>query len=202
MRNQEIFVTMREAEALSHDLAAEILAVNKRPDLLVGIANGALLPTKIVADHIGVPFRIVHLRRRGSRYKQRAFDVLNALRIPASIFRFQPLSYLIRRSMERYGGLEQAERAFDFSVRGKCVVVVDDAVHTGKSARHVQDQLTKNGAAKVAIAVLSWYKGIGDSGQWSPDIYVHRKHQYYPWSYNSPYLKHYLAWLSANDIRT
>ena len=44
--DQKIFMTMREAEVLSHDLATEILAV-ERPDLLVGIANGALLPTRI-----------------------------------------------------------------------------------------------------------------------------------------------------------
>jgi hypothetical protein len=50
--DQKIFMTMREAEVLSHDLAIEILVV-KRPDLPVGIANGALLPTRIVADDIG-----------------------------------------------------------------------------------------------------------------------------------------------------
>jgi adenine/guanine phosphoribosyltransferase-like PRPP-binding protein len=197
--DQKIFMTLREAEVLSHDLAAEIMAV-ERPDLLVGIANGALLPTKIVADDIGVPFQIVHMRRRGSRYKKRAFDALNALRIPTSIFRSQLLSYLARRSLERYDDLEQAEDAFELSIKGKHIVVVDDAIYTGKSARHVQDQLTKNGAAKVSIAVLCWYKGNGDSGEWAPDIYLHRKDQYYPWSYSSPYLNDYSAWLSAHDL--
>ena len=58
--DQKIFMTLREAEVLSHDLAAEILAV-ERPDLLVGIANGALLPTRIVADNIGsVSYRASH----------------------------------------------------------------------------------------------------------------------------------------------
>lgn len=197
--DQKVFMSMHEAEGLSHDLAIEILAVEK-PDLLVGIANGALLPTKVVADHIGVPFKMVRMRRRGSRYKQQAFNVLHALRIPTSIFRMRWLSYLVRHAMERYDDLEQAENAFDFSVKGQCVVLVDDAIFGGTSARHVRGQLIKNGATRVTIAVLCWYKGKGDSGNWSPDIYLTRQDHYYPWSYSSPHLNHYSAWLSANDL--
>lgn len=49
---------MREAEVLSN--AAAILAIG-RPGLPVGIANGALLPTRIVADNIGsVSYRASH----------------------------------------------------------------------------------------------------------------------------------------------
>ena len=70
-------MTMGEAEALSHDMAIEILSANK-PDLLVGIASGALLPTKVVAEHIGVPYQMVRVRRRSSRYKQKAHNILNA----------------------------------------------------------------------------------------------------------------------------
>jgi polysaccharide transporter, PST family len=53
-------MTLREAEVLSNDLATEILAV-QRPDLPVGITNGALLPTRIATDDIGsVSYRASH----------------------------------------------------------------------------------------------------------------------------------------------
>jgi hypoxanthine phosphoribosyltransferase len=194
----KIFMTIQEAEALSRDLASEILAM-ERPDLLVGIANGGLLPTTVVADYMGIPFHIIRVRRRGSRYKQRIFDIFNTLRIPNSILRLRPVSYVTRRFTERYDELEEA-KAFDFCVRNKSVVLVDDAIYTGKSVRHVQEQLIKNGAAKVTTAVLCWYRGKGDSGNWSPNFYLVRQDHFYPWSYSSPYLSDYLAWLSAHDL--
>jgi hypothetical protein len=56
--DQKIVMPMREAEVLSN--AAAILAIG-RPGLPVGIANGALLPTRIVADNIGsVSYRASH----------------------------------------------------------------------------------------------------------------------------------------------
>jgi hypoxanthine phosphoribosyltransferase len=199
--NRKTYMTMGEAESLSHDLAIEILSVNK-PDLLVGIASGALLPTKVVAEHIGVPFQMVHVRRRSSRYKQKALNILNALHLPTSMLRIRVLSYFARRSMERYSDLEHAQDFLGFPVRGRSIALVDDAIYTGKSVRYVQDQLIKNGAEKVTTAVLCWYKGNGDSGSWFPDIHLIRQDHYYPWSYSSPHFNEYLAWLSTHGLST
>lgn len=197
---KKAFMTLAEAEALSHDLAAEIVAAVGRPDLAVGLANGAVLPTRIVAEDLGIPFQVLRVRRRGSRYKEKAFNVLSALRIPGSLLRVQPLSYLARRLLEVYDDLEHKANGFEFPLRDKHVVLVDDAIYTSRSLRYACDQLTAHAAAKVTTAVLCWYRGQGDSGDWSPDIYLMRQDHYYPWSYCSPHLDDYSAWLAANDL--
>ncbi len=198
--SQKTFMSMSEAEDLSRDLGAEILAADRRPDLVVGLANGALLPTKIVSDTLQVPFEIVHLRRQGSRYKQALLAVKDKLRIPTRLLTLPPLMVVWRYLQARTSNLEHSDDAFGFDVRGRHVVVVDDAVHTGKSARYVQEQLIRHGAT-VTIAVLCWYQGVGDSGDWAPEIYLHRKDQYYPWSGNSPYFKEFLGWVPANGLK-
>jgi hypoxanthine phosphoribosyltransferase len=192
-------MTMREAEELSHDLASEIEAYGK-PDLVVGLANGALLPTKIVAEHLQAPFQIVHLRRRGSRYKQALFAVMKALRIPNSILTFGPVYAILSRIQKRYEDLEHSDSAFGFDLAGKYVVLVDDAVHTGQTARHAKEQLLLGGASRVRIAVMCWYRGEDDSGSWEPDIHLHKNPHFYPWSNNSPFLKEFMAWLPANNL--
>jgi hypoxanthine phosphoribosyltransferase len=192
---------MREAQDQSRDLAKEILGYDGQPDMVVGPANGALLPAKIVADFLRAPLEIVHIRRKGSRYKQIFFSVKAALHIPNFVLTLPPLMPLWRYLQERYSGLEQSGNAFNFDVRGKYVVIVDDAIHTGRSARYIKEQLLRQGAMKVRIAVLCWYKGIGDSGDWAPDIYLHRQDQYYPWSNNSPHLQEFMAWLPANGLK-
>jgi hypoxanthine phosphoribosyltransferase len=197
---QKVFMTMPEAEELSRDLAGEILAFDRCPDLLVGLANGALLPTKIVADQLAAPFEMVQVRRQGSRYKQILLSIKDTLRIPTGLITAPPLMVLWRFLQKRTAKLEHSDNAFAFDVCGKYVVIVDDAIHTGNSVRYVEAQLLRQGAAKVRIAVLCWYEGIGDSGEWGPEIYLHRKDQYYPWSNNSPYLKQFLAWLPVHGL--
>ena len=192
-------MTMHEVEDLSHDLANEI-ETHGKPDLVVGLANGALMPTKIVADHLGVPFQIAHIRRRGSRYKQLLFAVKRALRIPNAVLTFGPVFAILSRIQKRYEDLEHSDTAFGFDVAGKYVVLVDDAVHTGQTARHAKEQLLLGGASRVRIAVICWYRGEDDSGSWEPDIYLHTNPQFYPWSNNSPFLQEFMAWLPANGL--
>jgi len=200
MADHSLFMTLSEAEELSRDLAAKIRLC--QPDLLVGLANGALLPTKIAADSIQTPYEIIHVRRRATRYKHRAYNLLRVFRIPTTIFHWGPFRWLIIRMVNnRYRDLEQADNSFTFSVKGKHIVIVDDVVHTGASVNHVRDQLIKEGAARITVAVLYWYQGFGDSGEWAPDIYLNRGDgRWYPWSFNSPYHKDYLEWLAAHDL--
>ncbi|WP_426955250.1 phosphoribosyltransferase family protein [Muricoccus radiodurans] len=197
---EKMFMSMAEACDLSADLARAVEAMGGLPDLVVGLANGALLPTKIVADELDRPFEIVRIRRESSRHKQRFLAIKQALRLPTWLVTLKPLMHVWRVYQERYSKLEAAPDVFSFDVRGKDVVVVDDAVHTGASARHVVDELRGRGAASVRVAVLCWYEGIGDSGDWRPDIYLHRKDQYYPWSSNSPHLPEFLAWVRQNGL--
>ena len=193
--DRTVYMTMGEAVGLSRDLADDV-ASSGRPDMLVGLANGALLPMKVVADELGVRFQVIHLRRKGSRYKQKLFAIKQALGIPTSLLTLRPVRAVQTWFEQHTSTLEEAGDAFAFDVAGMDVVIIDDAIQTGRTARHLKEKILAKGAAQVRIAVICWYRGVNDSGDWSPDIYLHRHYQWYPWSNNSPYFQDYLAWLS------
>jgi hypoxanthine phosphoribosyltransferase len=199
--DRTIYMTMAESLELSHDLADVIGAEGGRPDLLAGAANGALLPMKIVADALNIPFHVIYLRRKGSRYKQALYRMKKMLGIPTSFLTIRPIRALQTAFEKRTRSFEQSDDTFDFDVSGKSVVLVDDAIQTGGTARHIKERLLANGASRVIIAVICWYKGPDDSGDWQPDVYLHRGYQWYPWSNNSPYFENYLSWLAENDLR-
>lgn len=198
--NQTVFMTMEEAIALSRDLA-DTIDLSGRPDTLVGVANGALLPMKIIADELGIRFQVIHVRRKGSCYKQRLFAIKEALGIPTSLLTFRPMRAIQTWFERRTSTLEEANDTFAFDVVGRDVMIIDDAIQTGMTARHLKDRLLARGAAKVKIAVICWYRGVNDSGDWSPDLYLHRRYQWYPWSNNSPYFPKLLTWLADEGLR-
>jgi hypoxanthine phosphoribosyltransferase len=197
--DQTVYMTMEEAIALSRDLA-DTIDISGRPDMLVGVANGALLPMKIVADELGIRFQVIHLRRKGSRYKQKLFAIKEALGIPTSLLTIRPMRAIQTWFEQRTSTLEEANDAFAFDVVGKDVMIIDDAIQTGLTARHLKARLLAKGAAKARIAVICWYRGVNDSGDWSPDLYLNRQHQWYPWSNNSPYFPKFLTWLADKEF--
>ena len=194
-----VYMTVEEAIALSRDLA-DVISTAGRPDLLVGVANGALLPMKIVAEELGIPFQVIHLRRKGSRYKQKLFAIKQALGIPTSLLTTRPMRAIQTWFERRTSTLEEAKDAFILDVVGKDVMIIDDAIQTGRTARHLKDRLFAKGAAQARVAVICWYQGVDDSGDWSPDLYLNRRHQWYPWSNNSPYFDKTLVWLADNGL--
>lgn len=198
--DKTVYMTMEEAIALSRDLA-DTIDLSGRPDMLVGVANGALLPMKVVSDELGLSMQVVHLRRKGSRYKQTLFAIKEALGIPTSLLTIRPMRAIQTWFEQRTSALEETNDAFAFDVTGKDIMIVDDAIHTGMTARHLKDRLLTKGAARARVAVICWHRGPTDSGDWSPDLYLHRRYQWYPWSNNSPYFHHYLAWLAEKGFR-
>ena len=106
---QTVYMTMEEAIALSQDLAT-LSICSGRPDMLVGVANGALLPMKIVADELGVRFQVIHLRRKGSRYKQKLYAIKEALGIPTSLLTLRPMRAIQTWFEQRTVGFGGGER--------------------------------------------------------------------------------------------
>jgi hypoxanthine phosphoribosyltransferase len=194
-----VYMTMEEAITLSHDLA-DTIDISGRPSLLVGVANGALLPMKIVADDLGIPLQVIHLRRKGSRYKQRLFAIKQALGIPTWLLTIRPMRAIQTWFEQRTSALEETNDALAFDVVGKHVMIIDDAIHTGATVQHLKDRLLDKGATKVRTAVICWYRGPTDSGDWGPDLYLHRRYQWYPWSNNSPYFPNFLTWLAEKGF--
>jgi hypothetical protein len=71
----QLYMTIPEAEALSRELAEHIRPavlsdLRERRVVVVGIANGGLMPAKIVSDVLVAPMSSVRIRRVGSRYKR------------------------------------------------------------------------------------------------------------------------------------
>ena len=199
--HHSIKMSVAEAEALSRLLARRIVEHAGKPDIIVGLANGALLPTTICGEEIGIPARIVMVRRNGSRYKQDLLRLKEILHVPTSWMTTRPVRYLSSRFEEGFSKLETAEQSFGFLVRGLHVAVVDDCIVTGRSIRHVADRMYAQGAARVTIAAMCWTEeGYGGSMKEGPDVYLHRKIQWYPWSNNSPHRNRYLAWLDERCI--
>ena len=198
---QSQHVTIEEAEALARDLAAKVQASGLQPDLVVGLANGAIFPATIVAQSLDLPCHIVKVRRKGSRYKQRLLVIKQRLRIPSSVILWGPLRAFWVMFQNRTNGLETSAASFDFDVKGKTVLMVDDCVETGSSFRFVAEQLRACGAEQINTAVYCWSKmpKIDDAVS-RPDVYLHRQIQFYPWSNNSKHLTRFAAWLAQNNL--
>jgi O-antigen/teichoic acid export membrane protein/orotate phosphoribosyltransferase len=196
-----IKMPVAEAVELSRLLARRITERAGKPDIIVGLANGALLTTTICSDELGIPARVVKVRRQASRYKQELLHLREIFRIPNSWMMTEPIRYLSSRIEKGFSKLEIAEESFGFLVRGLHVAVVDDCIVTGRSIRRVADRMRTQGAARVTIAAICWTEEeYGGSMTEGPDVYLHRKIQWYPWSNNSPHRKRYLAWLDERRI--
>jgi orotate phosphoribosyltransferase len=199
--NHSLPMSIEHAIGLSSLLGERILAQVGRRDLIVGLANGALLPTAICGEVVGAPTRMVFVRRQGSRYKQTLLKIKEALHIPSSWVLAGPLRYLWSRFQDRYSKLEENADTFGFDVRGLHVVVVDDCIVTGNSLSYVASRLAAQGAAKITTAVLCWTEeNYGGKLLQAPDLYLHRRIQWYPWSNNSEHWRAYLDWLNAREL--
>ncbi len=198
---QSAHVTLDEAEALARDLAAAVTASGYHPQSVVGLANGAIFPAKVVADALGIPFHIVRVRRKGSRYKQRLRVIKDALHIPSGLIMWGPIKALWVVFQNRTSTLEEGAQSFAFDVAGQRVLMVDDCVETGASFRYVEARLRAGGAVEIRTAVYCWSDMPNVSPDLSrPDVYLHREIQYYPWSNNSRHLGRFHDWLKANGL--
>jgi adenine/guanine phosphoribosyltransferase-like PRPP-binding protein len=198
------YLSIAEAEAVGREIARRLKKRNA--DLVVGIANGALLMTKVVSAELGRPFEFVNVRRKGSRLKRRLVQIKQAL----------GLQYLTRgpmalfwRAFERAfykwwpTELEAATSELPFDVRGKNILLVDDCIVSGASIRFVHDQLVAAGAKTVTIGAICLSDDSplrpGDTG--FPAVYVNRLVHFYPWSANHPDYDNYLRWLGNHNLK-
>jgi hypothetical protein len=159
-----------------------------------------LLPSKIVAETLGLSGYMVKVRRKGSRNKQRLAVVARVLRIPPWLILWGPFRAAWVFFQDRTSALESAEEPLGFDPAGLQVVMVDDCVETGNSFRHVAARLEAGGAASVRTAVYCWSRmpKVPES-QSRPDIYLHREIQIYPWTNNSSHIGAFPRWLEANN---
>jgi adenine/guanine phosphoribosyltransferase-like PRPP-binding protein len=201
--HEKLNMTLPEAEQLSRYLGSELKRSSDRIDLAVGLANGAILPTKIVAEVLGVPFQMVKVRRQGSRWIQRLQGVKRALSLPSGLLTWGPFGLFWYWFQRRFNKLEKSENSFAFEVAGKHIALIDDCIVSGGSIRYVQDRLKEAGAASVKVAVICWsddLKAIDPTKNVVPDVFLHRDVHFYPWSSSSPHLGAFEDWLRARKL--
>jgi adenine/guanine phosphoribosyltransferase-like PRPP-binding protein len=200
---EKLNMTLPEAEQLSRYLAAKLKRAPGKIDLAVGLANGAILPTQIVAETLGVPFHMVKVRRQGSRWIQRMQGIKRALSLPSGLLTWGPFGLFWYWFQRRFNKLEKSENSFEFEVAGKHVALIDDCIVSGGSIRYVQDRLLDSGAAGVHVGVICWSddeKAIDRTKNVVPDVYLHRAVHFYPWSSSSPHLAAFEDWLRARKL--
>ncbi|WP_419898816.1 phosphoribosyltransferase [Roseomonas sp. USHLN139] len=196
-------MTLVEAEQLSRHLAVELAARGTPYDVIIGLANGALLPTQVVADQLGIPFHMVKVRRQGSRWIQRLQAIRKLVPVPTRLLSWGPVGLFWYWFQKRYNKLEKSESSFEVPVAGLHVLLIDDCIVSGGSLRYVLDRLHAAGAASVTTGVICWSddaKAIDPAHAVTPDVYLHRDVHFYPWSGSSPYLTAYEAWLRARGL--
>lgn len=200
---EKVFMSLEESICLSKGLAESVSTAEYEPDYVIGIANGALLPTHIVAHELGLPFEYIRMRRQGSRWKRRIAKIPGARAVFSLLFRVQAIARLIAPIVDGVNKLEKDEvDAQSQPHRGRSILLVDDAIESGQSIAAAVDMLILQGAESVKVAVISWSKRLDSEQKHGvvPDYVLNRRLQHYPWSENNPQVRAYRNWLAEHDL--
>jgi orotate phosphoribosyltransferase len=200
----KLFMTMPESLALAHEMARRIAQLSPRPEVVVGIANGALMITKVIADDLGLPMKILRIRYKSSRVKYR----LREKRLLAACFSAwyaiplvnRPLRWLII-SLRKIK--VDSHEVNDGLLAGRPVVIVDDAIGTGRTIISAINIIKGMHAEHIHIATISSYEPRTREKIFrdEPDVLITRELQYFPWSSNNGEYPKFLQWLKAHGLQ-
>lgn len=200
------YMSLAESVDLSRAIGRRITRLSPRPELVVGIANGGILPAIVAAEVASIDCEIVRVRRKSSRIKQRLAFLGGLLRLsPKFRHACERIYDTVRRVDRTMDKLEDHSEGdvWEFEVANRHVVIVDDCVHSGCSVAHVRRRLLANGAASVQIAVISWAMKHDSQAVYGvrPDIHLHRIIHYYPWTIINPDYCRFAAWLKNHGYQ-
>lgn len=83
---------------------------------------------------------------------------------------------------------------------GKHILLVDDAIETGQTVALAKNILYQSGCLSVITSVATWSKNHEPEQEKStPEIFIGRTIQHYPWSFNSPFYKEFEYWVKKNN---
>lgn len=154
----------RDRAAAGEVLAGLLRGYAERPDVLVlGLPRGGVLVAAVVAERLGVPLDVLVVRKLGvpcaaevafGALAPGGVQVLNneiAGRLPEA-----DIAEVVRREAEL---LRQREAVFrpgrgPLDLTGRTVILVDDGLATGATARAAVAAARRLGAARVVLAAL------------------------------------------------
>jgi len=201
--DDKINMTLQEAIYLSKGLAEVVDQSDFQADYIIGIANGALLPTHVVATELNLPFEYIRMRRQGSRWKRRAAKVPGLRCVFSLLFRAQAFARFVAPLIDSVNKLESEDIDENRQPHsGRSILLVDDAIESGQSIRAAVDMLLLQGAKTVKVAVIGWSERLDSEQKHGvvPDYVLNRRLQHYPWSENNPQVHDYRSWLSDHGL--
>ena len=173
-------VRLAELPALADELAARVRTGGFEPELIVYVETGARLLAHELGARLGVPLLPVWVRRGGHGWKKRLTPL--AARLPVV------LRDWLRRA-EEISGIHRITRRVaamseDVSLRGKRVLLVDDASDTGRTVGVARELVFERGAAPVDVrtAVLA---ATTPRAQAAVDFFLFDRNCRMPWSSDS-----------------
>ena len=198
---RKTFMSVSESVTLSHEIASRIVSTDFEPDLVVGVANGALLMTKIISDDLQLPMQMVKIRRKGSSIKSYVAKFRSVNKILSLWYKIPVLRWPLVCAMRQFEPLEKSDKLENECVTDfKRIVLVDDVIDTGHTINLIASMMNKGGAEAILIAVISWKTEATIPDSIKPEIYITHKIHHYPWSSNSHYFGAYEQWLVDNNI--
>lgn len=118
------FVTWQEVDAMAGCIARKVKRSRFRPEVLIGISRGGLVPVRLLGDHLDLD-RIGTMRVKRYGKKERPTSNKPVISQRASI-----------------------------KVKGRKVLLVDDVADKGHSLNAAIRHLRERGAAQIEIATL------------------------------------------------
>ncbi len=200
-----VFMSVEEAKVLSEELADRAKQLDIEFDQIVGIANGARLMTTIIAERMGLPYQMLTIRRKGSVIKEYLSRFPLLIRFFSFWYSIPVLKYPLVEAMCRLRGLSDTSdlnsSKSNKSNQLKNILIVDDALEFGSTIEAAKTIMKSNNEnANIVVAVISWRVLRPNEEQVAtPDIFITRMVQHYPWSMNSPHFTEYEQWLIDHD---
>lgn len=200
---EKVYMSLDEAIDLSKGLAVTVSESDFKADYVIGIANGALLPTYVIATEMGLPFEYIRMRRQGSRWKRRVAKIPGLRGVFSWLFKAQVFARLVAPLIDSVNKLETEETDTSSLIhKGRSILLVDDAIESGQSIAAAVDMLLLQGAETVKVAVIGWSKRL-DSEEIHgvvPHYFLNRRLQHYPWSENNSNITTYRHWLTTHEL--
>lgn len=173
-------MTFEESILASTKLAKKIVEIGHKPNRIIGIATGGILPAQIISNFFECPLSLIRVARPMTSVKK--YLLLDNLP--------KPIKHFLRKMEMTFGFYRFMSKRIITEVLGELplesYVIVDDSLDTGKTIGVVLDflenrkQITRD---NVLIAVLTQ---IFDDANPPADCLIYKNVNFsFPWSRDS-----------------
>ncbi len=173
------FITLEEAATLCAQLAER--AKELRVDCVVSIESGGWFVGDQIAQRLELPHFPITVRRFPDE------QTCNKRKVPSLFSRF---CTALHHDLLRAARVPQVLHSISKPelVQGKRVLLVDDAIHSGKTITAARNHLFQLGSVAVPVVALANVRGFRE-----PYLCMLEGHRCYPWSVISPEYEQFQA---------